>query len=286
MDPLIRLKESLPELTNAQRNVADYILKNPSEVAFLTVNQLAQCVKTSTTTIMRLTSRLGYSGYSDFQEGLQQLIRELTAPHQRLEVNLENLDKNDLWGNTINHHLHQIQSVMGHISGSQLDEVVQKIISSRRVYCTSVLSGLPVAQYLKQGLNRTVGNCKLMIADTTSDWVDDVITMQPSDLMIAISFPRYARRIIHYMKIAKQQGTKIVAITDSYSSPVVEYADVVLPCNSDSLAFHNSPVVAMVVADYLISATAIEQSETTKKRLDQINRILTNTQYHYQALEE
>ncbi|MFS0788822.1 MurR/RpiR family transcriptional regulator [Shouchella sp. 1P09AA] len=286
MNPLIILKDNLQELTPVQRKVADYIIKNPSDVAFMTVHQLAQVVETSTTTIMRLTNRLEYSGYTEFQEGLQQLVREQTAPHHRLEVNLEQVDKDDLWSNTITSYLQRIQTMSSHISSDQVGEVVRQIVNSRHIYCTSVLSGLPVAQYLRQGLNRTLGNCQLLTADATSEWVDNVINMQSDDLIIVVSFPRYARRIIHLLEAAKKRGTKVVAITDKYSSPVVEYADVVLPCQSTSLAFHNSPIEAMIVADYLISATAIQQSESTKRRLDNINHILTKTRYHQQPMDE
>ncbi|ADC49611.1 transcriptional regulator RpiR family SIS domain protein [Alkalihalophilus pseudofirmus OF4] len=279
-NPLTVIKEHLSKLTNAQRIIADYILKNSSEVAFLTIHDLAQRVNTSSTTIMRLMSNLGYSGYSEFQKGLQKLIRDQTAPQTRLEINLENVNKDDLWGNTINHHLYQIQKVMEQMPKSQLDEVVKKITSSRQVICTSVRSGLPIGQYLTHGLNRTLGNCRLVIADT-SDWVDEIITMKSEDLIIATSFPRYAKRIIDFVKAAKCHGVQIVAITDSYSSPIVEYADIVLPCDSDSLAFHNSPIVAMIVADYLINATAIGQSEETRKRLDKINEMLKDMNYHY-----
>lgn len=282
-DPLIIIKENLSQLTNAQRAIADYILKNSSDVAFLTINQLAQRVNTSTTTIMRLTSNLGYKGYSEFQKGLQQLLRNQTAPQNRLKVNLENLNEDDLWDNTITHHLYHIQKITEQMSKEQLDEVVKKITSSNQIYCTSVRSGLPVGQYLSHGLNRTLGNCRLMIADT-SDWVDEVITMQPQDLIIATSFPRYAKRIIDFIKAAKDRGVKIVAITDSYSSPIIEYADISLICDSDSLAFHNSPIAAMVVADYLINATALSQSEKAKERLDQINDVLTSMNYHYKEI--
>lgn len=282
-DPLIVIKEQFSKLTNAQRAIADYILKNSSEVAFLTINQLAQRVDTSTTTIMRLTSNLGYKGYSEFQKGLQQLLRDQTAPQNRLKLNLENMNKDDLWEKTITHHLYHIQKMTEQMSKSQLDEVVKKITSSNQIYCTSVRSGLPVGQYLSHGLNRTLGNCRLVIADA-SDWVDEVVTMQPEDLIIATSFPRYAERIIDFTKAAKERGVKIVAITDSYSSPIIEYADITLICDSDSLAFHNSPISAMVVADYLINATALSQSEKAKKRLNQINDVLTNMNYHHKQI--
>ncbi|WP_252312207.1 MurR/RpiR family transcriptional regulator [Sinobaca sp. H24] len=284
-NPLNDLKNNVSNLTTAQRSIADYILKNSSEAAFLTVNQLANRVNTSTTTIMRLTSNLGYSGYSEFQKGLQQLLRDRTAPPNRLEDNLKNVGSDDLWGKTIDHHLDHIHQVRSQLSKSQLDEVVNQILSSNQIYCTSVRSGLPVGQYLTHGLNRTMGNCKLVLADTV-DWVDEVISMQPGDLIIATSFPRYARRIIDFIKAAKLREVKVVAITDSYSAPIVEYADIVLPCDSKSLAFHNSPIAAMVVVDYLINATAMSQSTKTKQRLDEVNNVLTSMNYHYKETDK
>ncbi|KYG59936.1 MurR/RpiR family transcriptional regulator [Planococcus maritimus] len=280
MDPLTSIKENLSKLTAGQRTIADYIMKNSSEAAFLTVYELAQRVNTSTTTIMRLTANLGYSGYSEFQKGLQQRLRDQTAPQNRLKLNLESPTEGDLWENTIAHHLHLIRTLAEQLPKAQLDAAVQKIVSARHIYCTSVRSGLPVGQYLSNGLNRTSGNAKLVIADT-SDWVDEVITMNEGDLIIATSFPRYAKRIIDFVKAAKLRNVQIVAITDSFSSPIVEFADLTLICESDSLAFHNSPISAMVVADYLINATAITQSEKTKERLDLINDVLTGMDYHY-----
>ncbi|MBB6451037.1 DNA-binding MurR/RpiR family transcriptional regulator [Geomicrobium halophilum] len=279
-NPITNIKENISDLTTAQRSVADYILKNPYEVAFFTVDQLALHVGTSTTTIMRLAFNLGYSGYSEFQKGLQEILRSQTAPHARLESNLKNIENDDLWWNTINHHINQVQQMTEQISREQLDKVTQNIISARQIFCTSVRSGLPVGQYLTHGLNRTLGNCKMIMADS-SDWVDDVISMESTDLIIATSFPRYAKRIIDFVKTAKTQGVQIVAITDNYSAPIVDDADIILPCDSSSLAFHNSPIGAMVVADYLINATARRGFEKTKQRLNEVNKVLTNINYHH-----
>lgn len=278
-NPITKLKENISELTNAQRIVADYILKNSSEAAFYTIEQLARQVGTSTTTVIRMTTSLGYSGYSDFQKGVQAVLKNQTAPNARMESNLKNIEKDGLWGKTINHYIHQIQTTMDHIPKEQLDEVVHRISTARKIYCTSVRSGLPIGQYLTHGLNRILGNCSLVLADT-SDWVDEVIAMNPGDLIIVTSFPRYAKRIIDFVSVARSQGVQIVAITDNYSAPIVEYSDIVLPCDSNSLAFHNSPIASMVVADYLISATAIQKSSETKDRLDKVNEVLTSINYH------
>lgn len=273
------LRENITKLTEAQRKVGNYILKNPSEVAFLTVDQLAIKVGTSTTTVMRLTNYLGYTGYTEFQRGLQAILRDQAAPHKRLESNLQGINPDNMWLNTINHHLERIQLVPQMIPEETLEKVLGIISSSDRIFCTSVRSGLPVGQYLSQGLNRTLGNCSLIVADN-SDWVDDIISFTSKDVVIAISFPRYAKRIMDLVKTAKKFGAKVISITDSYSSPIASYSDIVLPCDSSSIAFHNSPILAMIVADYLISAIAIKGSENTKERLDKLNSILTEINYH------
>jgi DNA-binding MurR/RpiR family transcriptional regulator len=278
-DPILKLKNKISELTETQSRVADYIIKNPLDVAFLTVDQLAGIVGTSTTTIMRLTFSLGYSGYTEFQKGLQEILRNQAAPQTRLEANIKGIEKDDLWGKYAENHINNIQNTMDMISHDSLEQTQKLIMSANRIICTSVRSGLPVAQYLTHGLNRLLGNTSLVVADV-SDWVDNVVNMDDNDLVIAISFPRYARRIIDFARTAKMNGVKIISITDSYSSPLNSFSDLVLPCNSSSIAFHNSAVSSMFVADYIISALAINYPEQTKKRLDKVNEILTEMDYH------
>jgi DNA-binding MurR/RpiR family transcriptional regulator len=278
-NPIVKLQQKISELTETQRRVADYIIKHPLDVAFLTVDQLAGVVKTSTTTIMRLTFSLGYSGYTEFQKGLQENLRNQAAPQTRLEANIKGIEEDDLWGRYAESQIQNIQNTMDMISQDTLEQTQKMIMSADRIICTSVRSGLPVAQYLSHGLNRLFGNTSLVVADV-SDWVDSVVNMNENDLVIAISFPRYARRIIDLARTAKMNGVKIISITDSYSSPLVSHSDLLLPCNSSSIAFHNSAVSSMFVADYIISALAINYPEQTKKRLDKVNAILTDMDYH------
>lgn len=278
-NPIVKLQQKIGELTETQRRVADYIIKHPLDVAFLTIDQLAGVVKTSTTTIMRLTFNLGYSGYTEFQKGLQENLRNQAAPQMRLEANIKGIEKDDLWGRYAESQISNIQSTIDLISPEALEDTQKMILSANRIICTSVRSGMPVAQYLTHGLNRLFGNTSLVVADV-SDWVDNVVDMDENDLVIAISFPRYARRINDLARTAKKFGVKIISITDSYSSPLASNSDLVLPCNSSSIGFHNSAVSSMFVADYIISAIAINYPEQTKKRLDKVNKILTDIDYH------
>lgn len=121
-NPIEKLQHKIGELTETQRRVADYIIKHPLDVAFLTVDQLAGVVKTSTTTIMRLTFNLGYSGYSEFQKGLQENLRNQAAPQTRFEANIKGMEEDDLWGRYAEKQINNIQNTIEMISHETLEE--------------------------------------------------------------------------------------------------------------------------------------------------------------------
>ncbi|MDQ0206898.1 MurR/RpiR family transcriptional regulator [Alkalicoccobacillus murimartini] len=278
-EPLTLLKDSVLALPDSQRKVANYIINHPTDVAFMTVDQLSSNVGTSTTTVMRLMANIGYSGYSEFQKNHQQMLREQASPQTRLEANLKSHNQSQSWTHYMERQLESIQQTATLNTEAMLNQAIEFIVSSNHIYTTSVRSGLPVAQYLVHNLNRLVGNAKFNLADS-SDWVDDAVGMTKDDLLIVVSYSRYGKRIIDYARVAKEQEAKVIAITDSYSSPVVPYADLVLPCHSLGIASHNTIVPTMFMVDYLISAIALNYPNLTKDRLKDVNSILLSMNYH------
>src|SRR5699024_5761132 len=105
-------------------------------------------------------------------------------------------------------------------------------------------------------------------------------SMDENDVLVAISYPRYAKRINEFVKIAKERNVKIIIITDTYSSPLVDYADVIIPCDSNSLAFHNSPILSLIAIDYIINSLALKESRKNSNRLDAIDHTLKRLNYH------
>lgn len=275
----IKIKENIKNLSQSERKVANFITKEPTDIMFDTINELSEKVGTSTTTIMRLASKLGYSGYTELQRDIQNFIKDGKAPQSRLASNLQNIEKDNLWTETVNFHATQLQQFSNQLDEQTLDKAINLIENANHICCTCVRSGLPAGHYFSQNINRIKGNCKLIVADT-SDWVDEVVSMNAQDVLVAISYPRYAKRINDFVKIAKNKGVKIIVITDTLSSPLVDYADVILPCDSNSLAFHNSPILSLVVIDYLINALAVKETKKNSSRLDDINEILKQIKYH------
>ncbi|MED4128659.1 MurR/RpiR family transcriptional regulator [Shouchella miscanthi] len=278
-NPLDRLKENISSLPRSQKLVVDFIISHYNDVGFMTVEELSKKVGTSTTTVMRLMSSVGFSGYSEFQKNLQLLLKEESTPQTRLEKNLTTLSQNESWLNHYNLQLAQIQQANQINMETNFSQVESLIEKATNVFCTSVRSGLPVAQYLTHNLNRMFGNTKLTLADS-SDWADDVISFSKEDVLIVVSFARYGARLMHYADQAKKNGASVVVITDKFSSPLLAYEDAHLICPAESISSHNSVVSSFFLVDYLISALALSNSERVKQRLSEVNSVLTSMNYH------
>ena len=159
------------------------------------------------------------------------------------------------------------------MSEENIDQAFNLIFESRKIYVMGIRSSLAVANYLNEGLNRLALDCEMIVPDTGR--IQAVMArLTPDDLLIAISLPRYAKRTIEVVNVARKKQAKILAITDGYSSPIALMADVFLGCAFESLAFHHSEIGAMFVADYLITGVAAKDSGKTKQQLEELEKVV------------
>ena len=279
-NPIERLKQNMPNLTKAQKNVAEYIIQERFDTAFSTIDQVATSVGTSTTTIMRLMSVIGYSGYAEFQKELQQYLKEHMSPKVRLDANLQNIGQNDLWTQCFQKQIDNVMQTMENIPYETLDQVISRVASARTVFLGAARGGSMVAQFLHLFISRMFGNTVLFHTDTVAEWASRIPNVNDSDVAIIISYPRYSKTVRQFARALKERGAFIVGITDSYSAPLAQCADILLPCSCGSIGFHNSPVSAMMLADCLINVMSLRYSSIVRERLEISEKVLDSFDFY------
>ena len=85
-DLLKKIEEKMPELSKGQKRIAAYILEHYEKAAYLTASKMGAIVGVSESTVVRFANELGYSGYPEFQQSLQKIIRSRLTSFQRIEV--------------------------------------------------------------------------------------------------------------------------------------------------------------------------------------------------------
>ncbi len=267
------LEQGMEKFTGAQRRVADYILKNPSEVAFMTIEKLAHHSGVSVATIMRLAYAQNYEGYSDMQKDLQKIVLQQVSPGVKLSANLKKLTNNKLLLQCAETQIENIRRTVGFISDEVAEKSVCMLLESKKIYTVGLRSSKSIASYLNEGLNRIGIDCELLMPET-GRMLGQLARLDKDSLVIPISFPRYIRRTLEIATAAKERGAKVLAITDGRSSPLAGIADLFIPCAFATLSFHSSTLGGIFAADYLITALSLLDPGKAKRELDGIERLL------------
>lgn len=262
------LQESIVNLTRAQSKVADYIYHNYKEVSFMTIEQLAAKTNTSTATIMRLANNMGYSGYSEMIRDLQKQFLNHKDPFSKFVDNLDDDNKKEnIIMRCAQNHINNIQQTVELFSEKQLQEAVSLILNARNIYFIGFRSSFPIAAYLYHDLNRLLSNCYL-VSLGIGDFPEILNKMSKDDLIIAVSFPRHVSNAPDMIRLAKQsKEVKVITITGNYSKSIAKYSDLMISCAYKSASFHNSMSGALFVADCLISALAVYDTDKTEQCL-------------------
>ena len=275
---LVILKSNKIKFSKLQRRVGDYIIKYPLESSFITLETFASRLEISTTTVVRFCLKLGYTGFSELQKDLQDLVKERIAPHGRLEANLKTIKEDTLLAQCAQKSIENITLSQSLISSDICESTISLISTARKIYLIGQRTSYTVSYFLFQALNQILGNCHLI--DPISG-IDQLSSATSQDIVIAVSLPRYARSTLELVKVLKKQhNLKIISITDSYTAPLAAYSDILLPCHYASLSFHNSMSSALFIADYIVTAVAIAKKQQAADHLVDLEKILVELNFH------
>lgn len=272
-----RLKLAAHTLPKSQGLAADFIVKNAREAAFMTIEQLAQRVGTSTATVMRLAVGLGYGGFTDMIRELQEYCLRHPNLKDRFLQNDTSISEDELWVRVVEKHVQNIYETMELVDDKSLARAVELIENAGRIYIMGIKASYQAASYLYLGLHRLLQKCEL-IDSPVDDLGANLYAIRPGDLLIGLTLPRYTSPVSRALCIAHSRGVHTIAITDGYLSPAAKEADVLLPFCYRTLSFQYSPCAAMVIMDYLITAVANRHPERTTEALDGIETIMSRLQ--------
>ena len=128
-------------------------------------------------------------------------------------------------------------------------------------------------------LNFVFDNVRI-VTSGVSDIFEQLFHIGRGDLLIGISFPRYASRTIEAMRFSRERGAHTVALTDSMLSPLTDYADCTLLARSDMASFVDSLVAPLSLINALIVAIGQIKKAEISSRFHQLEDIWAEYQVY------
>ena len=272
-DILRIIEENMDGFSKGQRQIARYLLAHYDKAAYMTAAKLGSEVSVSESTVVRFVMELGYAGYPDFQKALQELIRTKLTSFQRMEVTNHLIGDGDVLEKVLMTNVENIRATMESISRTAFREAVDAIVKARNVYIIGVRSSAMLANFLSYSLQMTFDNVRLIDTAAGGELFQQIMSLGEGDVMVAISFPRYSKRIIKAVEFARRAGADVIALTDSAESPIAHSAQQVLIAQSDMASYVDSLVAPLSLINALVVAVSRAREDEVRERLQKLEHI-------------
>jgi DNA-binding MurR/RpiR family transcriptional regulator len=274
-DIIEEMRRRYDQFTQSQKRIAEYVVEHSQEVAFSTVDQMAERLDVNPSTIVRFTYRLGLNGFPDLQERMQDLVRgqlsRTGAPISESQAagHLESTS----FGASLSHDWQNLHHTIAGLDPASLDAAVNVLARARRVYVVAGFWTFPVAQYFALELDRLRTNISLL-ASNDAFAPPRLVEIKSEDCMVAFTFPPYAKATYHIALWAKENKAKVIAVTNSPLSALGQIGDLVILADSAGIGVHNSMVAPMAVANALLNGVATAKGTSALNRYSRHDRLM------------
>ena len=268
-----KINERMPTLSKCQRRIAEAILTSYEQVAYMTASKLGEFCKVSESTVVRFANELGYAGYPEMQRAVLELVRTKLTPKQRIEVTNRRIGDRDILENVLAGDAEKIKYTLEHIDKASFQNAVSSLLAAKSIYVFGARSSASLAFFLSYNLELIFDHIKLLQPSSAGEVFEQILSIREGDVLFAISFPRYSKKVVDAVRYAHEQGATVIALTDSTLSPLAKYADHLLTAQSDMASYVDSLVAPLSILNATLAALAKERGEEIAKRFDRLERI-------------
>ncbi|MEC5181215.1 MurR/RpiR family transcriptional regulator [Arthrobacter sp. CG_A4] len=259
---LVRIRAALPSLRPSEQSIGNTVLAEPALAATLSIGELAEKCRTSTTSVVRFYKKIGYQGYSDFRLDLaRETTREQAVANVSAEM-YEDIAKTDSLQDVVSkiafNETMSIADTAQVLDVARLADAVAALSGAKRIDIFGVGASAWVGQDLQQKFHR-IGMTAHSWSDAHSAWTSAAL-LDAGSVAVAISHSGSTLDTIEALRIAGEAGARTVAITNHSDSPLAHLAEIVLTTAARESPFRSgalgSRMAQMMVTDCLFVGVA------------------------------
>lgn len=248
-----RIRARYPELSRAERQLADAILDFPGELASYSATELAVMADVSKATVTRLVRRLGFDGFEaarlaaraagDGGSPLYLMRKDGTGVSARVDA-AGHLDRC----------IANIAQSARALDPAALADAVGALAGARAIWLFGVRINYPLAAYARWQFIQVRGGVQLLPA-AGETLGESLAGFGPEDVLLVVGIRRRPPLVGKVMAAARRAGTRTLLIADAHSGADGLDADWRFGCMTRSLSpldNHTAPLALIHVLTALL----------------------------------
>jgi len=250
------ISEGIESLTPEVKKAAAYLLEHPNDISVSSIREIALSADVKPNTLVRLAQSLGFDGYEDLREPFREEIRRGVNQFPDRAQWLQSLSQSGKLGehyrSMVSAAIGNIEDTFAGIDSKDLQSAAKAIVASRNTYTLGVgvnYSNAKNFTYLAStGMQQVHA-----IPRSGSTASDDLAWANEKDVLIAMTCKPYRTEVVDAVAIAREQGVKIIGISDSLASPIVAGSEFGFVVAVDTPQFFPSSVSTIALLETLLS---------------------------------
>lgn len=251
-----RISRNYAGLSDKLQIAADFVAENPLDIATRSLRAVASTSGVSPATLSRLARALGYEDYEQMREdGRAAMGRRMASFSERAQAIRAGHAKTDgrvLLNRQATACIANIELLERDMSGHRLEAAVDSLHQAERILLVGSLGSSGFVDYFSY-LAHWFEDKWFVAGRNGTTLAGALARLGPGDAVLAVTKSPYARRTVSALKSAGAKGVSAIAITDSHTSPALEFADHAFIVPTDSPHFFSSYVATVVLIETIVT---------------------------------
>lgn len=235
------------------------MLAAPRQAAVYTISELGSAFGVHPSTLTRLAKALGYRGFSDFQAVFRRHVAGTghfysEQASQLRDVTGNQHDSLDLFARIARDERANVQGMLNNLDVATVQAVASRLAASQRIRVLGLRQSHSLAGYLSYGLGMLRDDVAVLSPE--HGLAHGLGQLRGDDTLIVIGFAPYTRLTATAARMAHERGVPLIAITDSFASPLAGFAAHSFIAPTGGHFFSNSLAGVLVLLEGLMTVVA------------------------------
>lgn len=250
-----RLMNADGGFSNAELKVVRTLLANYPAAGLTTISRLAKAAEVSDPTVLRLANRLGYDGFGEMQAAL---LAEVEA-HMRSPLTLQPaqpLQAENAYQAVLLATLARCDEVAKGTATADYERTVTLLADPKlRLLCLGGRFSRFIAGILQRCLHHLRPGTELLDG-SAADIADRLADVDKRHLLIVFDYRRYQSDTVAFARQSHERGAQILLFTDTWRSPIADFADLTLTAPTDTESPFDTLVSPLLQVEALVAGLA------------------------------
>lgn len=272
-DLFAKLEARLEHFTPAERQIANYMLGNRSELPFETAASLAQKLGVSAVTVGRFCRQLGYSHFRAIKEELRK--GQGAAPWlvgDQLTQFMDRYGDEDQLRRSLELEMAALVEVYGMVDTPPWKAATHLIVRSELIQVAGFQTERGMAlllanllQYVREGVQ--------LVDMVAGNYADVFARQAKSRCLILLDMRRYSRQSVLLAEKAASESIPLIIISDKYCDWGRRYTPHLFALPSESGQFWSSSVAMTCFINLLVTSVVARSGKSVEKHLAQMSEL-------------